>query len=199
VMVDFSITGLILSGGLSTRMGGVDKGLIGLNDQPMIAHIINKLKKQVGQIYISANHHGDDYASFGYPVVKDLRDYFAGPLAGLEAVVEKIETPYLGVVPCDTPFFPSDLFSKLKQYMLNGNLKAVYAAVKSDDSNQSHPLCCLLDAEVSLGVKDYLESGGAKVIEWLNDIGAKPVLFDNPFQFLNLNKPSDWVGLKGSL
>ena len=83
--------------------------------------------------------------------------------------------------------------------MLNGNLKAVYAAVKSDDSNQSHPLCCLLDAEVSLGVKDYLESGGAKVSEWLNDIGAKPVLFDNPFQFLNLNKPSDWVGLKGGL
>jgi len=45
--VDFSITGLILSGGLSTRMGGIDKGLMGLNDQPMIAHIINKLKNKL--------------------------------------------------------------------------------------------------------------------------------------------------------
>jgi len=46
---DFSITGLILSGGLSTRMGGIDKGLIGLNNQPMIAHIINKLKNKLGK------------------------------------------------------------------------------------------------------------------------------------------------------
>lgn len=193
---DFSITGLILSGGLSTRMGGMDKGLIGLNDQPMIAHIINKLKKQVGHIYISANHHEDDYARFGYPVVKDLRGYFAGPLAGVEAVVEKIETPYLGVIPCDTPFFPSDLFVKLKNHMLSSDLKAAYAAVSSDHKNQLHPLCCLINSETSLGVKDYLENGGAKAVEWLNEIGAKPVLFDNPFEFLNLNKPQDWVGLK---
>ena len=196
--VDFSITGLILSGGLSTRMGGIDKGLMGLNDQPMIAHIINKLKKQVGQIFISANHHEDDYASFGYPVVKDFRDYSAGPLAGVEAVVEKIETPYLGVIPCDTPFFPSDLFSKLKQHMLSNGLKAAYAAVAVDDKNQAHPLCCLIDSDVSLGVKDYLERGGAKAFDWLNEIGAKPVLFDNSFEFINLNRPEDWSGLKGS-
>lgn len=192
---DFSITGLILSGGLSTRMGGLDKGLIGLNDQPMIAHIINKLKKQVGQIFISANHHEDDYGSFGYPVVKDFRDYFAGPLAGVEAVVEKIETPYLGVVPCDTPFFPSDLFSKLKHHMLSNDLKAAYAAV-NDDKNQVHPLCCLIDADVSRSVIDFLERGSSKAIDWLNEIGAKPVFFNNSFEFINLNRPEDWVGIK---
>ncbi|TXI09788.1 MAG: molybdenum cofactor guanylyltransferase [Polynucleobacter sp.] len=195
---DLSITGLILSGGLSTRMGGVDKGLIGLNDQPMIAHIINKLKRQVGQIFISANHHEDDYASFGYPVVKDFRDYFAGPLAGVEAVVEKIDTPYLGVIPCDTPFFPSDLFSKLKQHMLSNDLKAAYAAVSAEDKNQVHPLCCLMDSSVSIGVKEYLERGGAKAVEWLNEIGATPVLFHNPFEFINLNRPEDWIDLKDS-
>lgn len=195
---DYSITGLILSGGLSTRMGGVEKGLIGLNDQPMIAHIINKLKKQVGHIYISANHHEDDYASFGYPVVKDLRDYFAGPLAGVEAVISQVDTPYLGVIPCDTPFFPSDLFAKLKNHMLSSKVKAAYAAVSSDDKNQFHPLCCLIDSEACLEVKDYLENGGAKAVEWLNEIGAEPVLFDNPFEFINLNRPQDWLGLKSN-
>ena len=40
--------------------------------------------------------------------------------------------------------------------------------------------------------------GGAKAFDWLNEIGAKPVLFDNSFEFINLNKPEDWSGLKGS-
>jgi molybdopterin-guanine dinucleotide biosynthesis protein A len=40
------VTGVILAGGRATRMGGVDKGLIPVNDRPMIAHVIDALRPE---------------------------------------------------------------------------------------------------------------------------------------------------------
>ena len=50
-----SITGVILAGGRSRRMGGGDKGLLDLGGKPMLAHVIDRLKPQVGRIIINAN------------------------------------------------------------------------------------------------------------------------------------------------
>jgi molybdopterin-guanine dinucleotide biosynthesis protein A len=55
------ITGLILAGGLSTRMGGRDKGLQLLEGRPMITHIIERLQPQVGPLLINANQNQEAY------------------------------------------------------------------------------------------------------------------------------------------
>ena len=49
------VTGLVLAGGMGRRMGGVDKGLVLLDGRPMVAHVIERLTKQVGAIVINAN------------------------------------------------------------------------------------------------------------------------------------------------
>jgi len=41
------VTGLVLAGGMGRRMGGVDKGLVLLDGRPMVAHVIERLTKQV--------------------------------------------------------------------------------------------------------------------------------------------------------
>ena len=49
------ISAIILSGGRATRMNGVDKGLVTLQNKPLIAHVITRLEPQVDEILINAN------------------------------------------------------------------------------------------------------------------------------------------------
>ena len=100
------ITGLILAGGLSTRMGGRDKGLQLLEGRPMITHIIERLQPQVGPLLINANQNQEAYELFSLPIIADVISNFVGPLAGLHAGLSHCTTPYLLSVPCDCPFFP---------------------------------------------------------------------------------------------
>ena len=79
------VTGLVLAGGMGRRMGGVDKGLVLLDERPMVARVIERLTRQVGAIVINANQNVERYAALGYPVVSDTIGGFAGPLAGLHA------------------------------------------------------------------------------------------------------------------
>ncbi|MEF9943800.1 MAG: NTP transferase domain-containing protein, partial [Burkholderiaceae bacterium] len=88
-----TITGLILAGGQGRRMGGVDKGLQLLQGRAMVAHVIDRLRPQVGQILINANQNLARYAEFHCPVVSDAIGGFAGPLAGLHAGLQAATTP----------------------------------------------------------------------------------------------------------
>lgn len=77
------IVGIVLAGGRSSRMGGGDKCLQPLGGEPMLAHVLARLRPQVSDIVINAN--SDGFAGFGLPVVADSVSGFQGPLAGIEA------------------------------------------------------------------------------------------------------------------
>ena len=103
------ITAVILAGGKARRMDGEDKGLIKLLDRTLIDYIISALKPQVGNILINANRNVEQYQSYGYPVIEDMMGDYFGPLAGMATGMKYSDTPYLLVVPCDSPFIPSTL------------------------------------------------------------------------------------------
>ncbi len=50
-----SVLGVILAGGLSTRMRGEDKSLMPLAGLPLIGHALNRLSSQVDRIIINTN------------------------------------------------------------------------------------------------------------------------------------------------
>ena len=74
-----SVSGIILAGGLGRRMGGVDKGLQLLHGKPMIEHVLERLRPQVGEIVINANQNLERYAAFGHRVVSDRIGGFDRP------------------------------------------------------------------------------------------------------------------------
>jgi hypothetical protein len=49
------VTGLVLAGGEGRRMGGVDKGLLLLGGQPLVARVAARLRPQVDKLLLSAN------------------------------------------------------------------------------------------------------------------------------------------------
>jgi len=54
------ITGVILAGGRSTRMGE-DKGLVEVNGRPLFEHVAEKLRPHVSEILISCNRNSERY------------------------------------------------------------------------------------------------------------------------------------------
>ncbi|OAT30920.1 molybdenum cofactor guanylyltransferase MobA [Proteus myxofaciens] len=180
------ITGGILAGGRATRMGGVDKGLQILEGKPLYLHIADKLSSHVDHILISANRNLDEYRKSHYPVITDEIEDFAGPLAGMLAVLKNAQTPWVIFVPCDVPYFPVNLVKNL--YEQKGDALASYVY----DGNREHPTLSLLNRRVIPMLEKYLAQGDRKLMLFMKQIGAKPVLFaDQAEAFINLNTLQD--------
>src|SRR5262245_16339812 len=108
------VTGLLLAGGLSRRMGGGDKCLRPLAGKPMLAHVIDRLRPQVGALVLNANGDPARFAPYGLPVVADPIEGFAGPLAGVLAGLQWSaahlpKARWIASVSTDAPFLPADL------------------------------------------------------------------------------------------
>ena len=178
------ISGLILAGGQGQRMGGVDKGLQLLDARPLIAHSILRLQPQVEELIINANRHPETYATFGHRVVADTLADFPGPLAGLLAGLGAARHGLLASVPCDSPFFPSDLVSRLYAGLTANSADIAVAQT----GEQLHPVFCLCRTSVGPALEDFLRRGERKFGFWLKSLKHTVVRFDDqPDAFMNIN------------
>jgi molybdopterin-guanine dinucleotide biosynthesis protein A len=182
-----TITGVLLAGGLGSRMGGQDKGLLGLDGQVMATRILDRLRPQVGSLLINANRNLDLWQAYGLPVVSDEISGFSGPLAGMHAALNVCQTPWLVTVPCDSPFFPRDLVSRLAGQIGTADI----AVVRSDGRLQ--PVFALLRRELRPGLESYLTNGGRKAGAWLASLALTAVDFDDNAAFANINTPEELV------
>lgn len=182
------ITGLILAGGRSSRMNGHDKGLLKLNDKPMIDYVIQKLKPQVKQILISANRHIEQYQQFGYEVLLDDYDDFRGPLAGMLRGLSHSKSEYLLTVPCDGPLLPADLVRRMLYFARENHVRAVIAF----DGKYRQPTYNLVHRELLPAMSQSLEQNEHKLGKWLMDNGALELDFsDQKSAFININTLAD--------
>ena len=190
-----AITGLILAGGRGQRLGGADKGLQPWRGRPLVDHALARLAPQVREVMISANRNAALYATRAARVLPDASDDFSGPLAGILAGLRAAATPWLAVVPCDSPLLPADLVARLAR-----GLGDAHGAVAQRDHGAAglrlEPVCCLLSTALADGLARYLAEGGRKVEGWVAR-HATPVLFDRPEDaaaFANVNTPADLEG-----
>ncbi len=104
-----NITGIILAGGKSSRMG-TDKGFILWEGKPFVNHIIDALKPLVKDILIVSDH--PRYDTLGYKRIKDILPE-AGPLSGLCSGLLKSDNHLNLVLSCDIPLISSGILEEL--------------------------------------------------------------------------------------
>ncbi|MEN4919924.1 molybdenum cofactor guanylyltransferase MobA [Achromobacter spanius] len=186
------VAGLILAGGQGARMNRLDKGLVALRGEPMVAHVARRLAPQVGRLIISANRHADRYAQYG-EVVPDGEPQLGawqGPLVGIAAAlaVAAVEE-WLVVAPCDTPFLPADLAARLIAAARSAGAPMAYAVA----GGQRHSACMALRVSQRPALLDYLRAGDRKVGLWQARAGAVEAVFDDapPHAFMNVNTPEE--------
>ena len=179
-----AITGIILAGGKGRRMDGLDKGMVEFRNMPLIEHVLHRIAPQVDALVINANRNFDFYAASGLPVVPDERLDFAGPLAGIEASLSKAPTPLALIVPCDTPFLPTDLVTRMIDVMHKEQADVVIP----DDGEREQPLICLMKTSLKDSISRVLDANCPKVRDWLALQNLAWVDFsDQPEAFANIN------------
>jgi molybdenum cofactor guanylyltransferase len=178
------ITGVILAGGQGRRMGGVDKGLKPLRGRPMVEWVIERFGPQVEELLINANQNVETYAAFGHRVIPDLIGGYAGPLAGLHRGLSEARHPLVATAPCDSPFLPTDLVSRLESHLSGRG--AQLAVARTGD--QPHPVFCLCRTSVLASLTSFLDGGGRKIDAWYAALSVVEVPFDdNEAAFSNIN------------
>lgn len=200
------LTGAILAGGQARRMqslpvaqrptavqtdGSIDKGLLSLQGRPLVAWQRACLKPWVSEIIINANQNHDHYTAFGR-VVQDDADLPAhqGPLVGVLSILRHSRTPWVVIVPVDSPFLPEDYVPKLLEAQSNGQGQLAYYCRAQRD----YPLCLLIHRDTAKGLANYIQSGQRRVIPWLEQIPAGVVDFGASADehFANINTPADF-------
>ncbi|MFQ5759390.1 MAG: molybdenum cofactor guanylyltransferase MobA [Acidiferrobacterales bacterium] len=190
------VTGVVLAGGRGKRMGGVDKGLVDLYGRPMVMHVIDTLRPQVGRIIINANRNVEKYEALGYEVISDIVGDYFGPLAGMASAMQAANTAYVLAVPCDSPMIADDLAVRLYHALQHEKADASIA----HNGERMHPVFALLRRDLLPSLQSYLESGERKIDRWLNQHRLAVAYFrDKPEAFLNVNNPDDRQALESKL
>lgn len=187
-----NLLGVVLCGGLATRMGGRDKGLVVFNHQPMAAYTIAAFRA-CQQTIINANRNHEIYQeSFQLPVVSDANSQFDGPLAGMLAGLRYAQQQHVDWVlcaPCDAPLITASYVETMWQAAQQSSQKILMAA---DDFRQ--PVFALLHVSVMPALENFLQGSQKKILLFYQQMGYETVHFADSQLFVNINSPEDFTG-----
>lgn len=179
---DSVITGVVLAGGKARRMGGLDKGLLELKGKPLWKHVADTLLSQLDNVIVNANRHLEIYQSAGLKVIADALDDYPGPLAGMLSVFQQEDGDWFLFCPCDTPFIPHDLVTRLTSQRHSAPVVWVH------DGERDHPAIALVNRSVEPFLQRYLQSGERRVMVFMHQAGGHAVDFsDCRDAFINVN------------
>ncbi len=163
-----SIIGGILAGGLSRRMGGQDKALISLENRPLISHVADRFANQVDAIVINTNGDPKNYEDISYPLVRDIIEGYAGPLAGIHALMSYAKTldskyTHVATVAADTPFFPNDFVDRCTQSLEDGQPSAATIILAKSNQNR-HPVFGLWPLSLGDQLEHFLTTADTRKV-----------------------------------
>ena len=183
------ISGIILAGGKSSRMGS-NKALINYRGKPLISYSIDLLSKFCDEIVISTNEKLHDFKEF-----KQVPDEIpgVGPIGGLYSCLHHVNGNTALVLSCDLPNVSNDLIDYLIDSYMGQEV-----LVPSLDGKNLEPLCAMYQVslkdklkEIVLGQRIY------KMHDIINKLEHKTLLihpqlsFYTPSLFLNINSKKD--------
>ncbi|WP_380054850.1 molybdenum cofactor guanylyltransferase MobA [Falsihalocynthiibacter sp. SS001] len=189
--------GVILAGGESRRMGGGDKCLQRIGQQPILNHVIDRISPQVAELALNANGDPARFAQFDIEVVRDTIEGFAGPLAGVLAGLDwaaQKGADHIVTVAADTPFFPQDVVAQLLLASETQGKPIAMAATPNETGKvMLHPVFGLWPVSLRDDLRDALNQGVRKVVAWADVHGIAKAIYatDRIGPFFNVNTPED--------
>lgn len=184
-----NITGIILSGGKSSRMG-TDKGFLIYEEKPFIQHSIDALKPLVSEIIIVSNN--PDYDVFGLKRIEDVIEN-SGPVAGIYSGLKHSKTEYNIVLSCDVPLITSEILRKLI-VAVDGVSEVIQ--IESDGKNM--PLIALYNKQCEPTFLKLFHAGELKLQYAINQFKVKTVTLNIEDELFtrNINTPEELKDIK---
>lgn len=184
-----NITGIILSGGKSRRMG-TDKGFLSFNGKLFTQASIDALKPLVSEIIIVSNN--ADYDVFGLKRIEDIIEN-SGPLAGIYSGLNHSKTEYIIALSCDIPLISSGILKKLIEV-----IDEVSEVIQIESNGKSMPLIALYKKSCKDVFYKLLQKGERRLQFAVNQCRVKNITLDTESAILtmNINTPEELKVIK---
>ena len=131
------VTGVILAGGKSRRMGQ-NKALIPLGEDSLIEHVIRRTRLVTDELLLITNNH-TEYAHLGLPMHSDIVPN-AGALGGIYTGLMHAAHDVVLCVACDSPFLQPKLLSHLVSILAEYDAVMPYTYRGKKESEITNPI-----------------------------------------------------------
>lgn len=184
------VTGLILCGGKSRRMGR-PKAFLPFAGRTIIEHTIETMQGLFDEVFLVANE-PDAYSHLQVDCVKDILPY-RGPLGGILSGLLVAANPYVFVIACDMPLVSQRLMRQMATRRHGSDV------VVLSHPGGIEPLLGVYSKTCIRPLEESLFSGKLKVAEFL--AGLKAEIYDYPAgeddtgslpQYFNVNTPQEY-------
>ena len=190
------ITGIILVGGQSRRMGR-DKAFLKVDGVPIVERVLEVFGRCFGRVLLIGNIE-ERLADYGLPVLADV--YPGSSLGGLYTGLLLAETHHVFVSSCDLPF-PN---AEIVRYF--SSLKSGFDAVVLRTDEGFEPLFALYSKSCLPAIKDLLDSGNCCAYAYYPQIHVRYVAYEEIAHldvdgraFMNVNTPEEFLKTGGEL
>ena len=189
------ITGVILAGGKSSRMG-VNKSFLKLGNQTIIERIVDLMKSIFSEVIIITNT-PDEYKFLNLPLYEDIYKW-KGPLAGIHSALTHSQTEKIFVLSCDVPLMSKEMIEYIIEYKTDKSIVFCEAA------GYHQPLVGVYSKKILSEIEKFIsnnEMSDKSFHQFLKIVDAEIIhpeklSFYKDEIFFNVNRPEDYEQLK---
>ena len=181
---------VILVGGKSSRMGRA-KALLPFDNEPLIAHVVRRLKSWFPEIIVVAAP-DQELPELSAVLVRDEIAY-QGPVSGIYHGLKAATKDVCFVTSCDAPFLNFELIDHLLEQISD------YDVVVPFWQERFQPLHAIYRTSVVPLLKEQLERGELRPIFLYDKVRTRKIqeaeirrLDPEGLSFLNMNSPADY-------
>jgi len=182
---------VILVGGKSSRMGRA-KALLPFDNEPLIAHVVRRLKSWFPEIIVVAAP-DQELPELSAVLVRDEIAY-QGPVSGIYHGLKAATKDVCFVTSCDAPFLNFELIDHLLEQI------SEYDVVVPFWQERFQPLHAIYRTSVVPLLKEQLERGELRPIFLYDKVRTRKIqeaeirrLDPEGLSFLNMNSPADYA------
>lgn len=187
------IGAVVLMGGKSRRMDGVDKATLIIEGVPFVERILSQLES-FEERFMSVDN-PNSYKEYGVAGVVDIQQD-CGPMGGILSALSECRSDGLFTVPCDMPLFHAGL----AEYVLSYLSTDYDAFVIVDRQGQIHPLCGVYRKTAVPAFKRQISCKNYKMMDALKNMRVKYVMMEysrfSDDMLFNVNTPQQYFALK---
>ena len=192
----FPVTGVILAGGKSRRMGA-NKALMQLGEDSLIGHIIRRMHLVTDELLLITNS-PTEYAHLDLPMHADVIPN-TGALGGIYTGLTSASYDAVICVACDSPFLEPKLLTYLVSVLGEYDVVMPYTSNHNDTQIILQTLCGVYSKRCLPIIASMLQASELRVHalqEWARVQSVSPEVWQRldpeGMSFFNINTPADF-------
>jgi molybdopterin-guanine dinucleotide biosynthesis protein A len=188
--VNTKISGFILAGGRSSRMG-TDKALLMVQGEPLLQRMKNLIEPFCNQVFISGSN--PEYSKYDAPLIPDIFSG-CGPIAGIYSSLKVSPTEWNLYVSVDVPFVNEEMIRLLIDNTFGCD------CVIPRHKYGVEPLVAMYNRSCLPVLEEMIKTGNFKLQSLISILDAKyldcnDLIQKYPRLFHNLNRMEDFLSI----